>query len=135
MTAVKDGMTRMFICGAALRGQPEHHTLESATFIGEAQTIPRYRLHAAGKAGYPAMYEVKDGGISIPGELYEVSSDLYTQFLDKQPANFYPGEVVLTSAEMAVAMLYPRDLVERFNWPDISHYGSWVAYKTHQQTF
>jgi hypothetical protein len=26
-------------------------------------------------------------------------------------------------------MLYPRELVEKHNWPDISHFGGWAAYK------
>jgi gamma-glutamylcyclotransferase (GGCT)/AIG2-like uncharacterized protein YtfP len=132
MTEAKDGMKRIFICGTALRGQPEHHTLDKATFIGAAHTIPRYRLHAAGKGSYPAVYEVKEGGISIPGELYEMSPEFYDQMLANKPANLYPGNVVLTNGEMAIALLYPRDLVERFNWPDISHYGSWLAYKERQ---
>ncbi len=41
----------------------------------------------------------------------------------------YPDDVVLEDGEIVTAILYPRELVEKYNWPDISHYGGWVAYK------
>jgi hypothetical protein len=41
----------------------------------------------------------------------------------------YPGDVVLEDGEVLTAMLYPRELIEKYGWPDISHYGGWSAYK------
>jgi hypothetical protein len=32
-----------FICGSALRGQPDHGNLLDAAFVGAAETAPRYR--------------------------------------------------------------------------------------------
>ncbi len=64
---------RVFICGSALRGQPDHGNLQSAQFIQEAATQPCYRLHSAADGWHPAIYEVETGGISIPGEIYEMT--------------------------------------------------------------
>jgi hypothetical protein len=41
----------------------------------------------------------------------------------------YPADVILDNDEVATAMLYPKHLVEQYNWEDISHYGGWAAYK------
>lgn len=41
----------------------------------------------------------------------------------------YPATVMLENGEEAIAMLYPRELVEKFNWPDISAHGGWAVYK------
>jgi len=120
---------RVFICGSALRGQPDHQNLQSATFIREAKTAPKYRLHAAADGWHPAIYEVGVGGISIPGEVYELTADQYDYLVSTEPPNMYPAEVELETGETAIAILYPRELIEKFNWPDISHLGGWAAYK------
>lgn len=120
---------RFFICGSALRGQPDHKNLKSAKFIREAGTQPRYRLHTVANGWHPGIYEVEQGGISIPGEVYELTAEQYEYLLATEPPNMYPSNVVLEDGEILTAMLYPRDLVEKHNWPDISHYGGWVAYK------
>jgi hypothetical protein len=44
----------------------------------------------------------------------------------------YPAEVTLENGETAIAILYPRELIEQHGWPDISHLGGWVAYKAQQ---
>jgi len=120
---------RLFICGSALRGQPDHGTLGNATFVKPAKTRPLYRLHAAGNGWHPAIYEVVEGGISIPGEVYELSLEQYEYLLSTEPPNLYPGDVILEDGEVLTAMLYPRELVEQYQWPDISEFGGWAAYK------
>jgi gamma-glutamylaminecyclotransferase len=123
-------MKRVFICGSALRGQPDHQNLQSATFLREAKTLANYRLHAAAAGWHPAIYEVKDGGISIPGEVYALTPEQYDYLVSTEPPDMYPGDVVLEDGEVVTAIFYPQTLVESHNWPDISHYGGWVAYKT-----
>ena len=49
---------KIFICGSALKGQPDHQNLQSAKFIKTAKTKPLYRLHAAENGWHPAIYEV-----------------------------------------------------------------------------
>ena len=41
----------------------------------------------------------------------------------------YPERVNLERNETAIAMLYPQDLVEKYNWEDISDLGGWATYK------
>lgn len=125
-------MKQVFICGSALRGQPDHQNLQSAQFVREAKTQPLYRLHAAQDGWHPAIYQVAEGGISIPGELYELTDEQYDYLVSTEPPNMYPGDVVLESGEVVTAMLYPRELVEQYSWPDISQHGGWAMYKASQ---
>jgi gamma-glutamylaminecyclotransferase len=120
---------KVFICGSALRGQPDHGNLQSAKFLKPTKTKPIYKLHAAADGWHPAIYQVESGGISIPGEVYELTLSEYDYLVSTEPPNMYPSDVVLEDGEIVTAILYPRELVEKYNWPDISHYGGWVAYK------
>lgn len=122
-------LKRFFICGSALQGQPDHKNLLSAKFIREASTKARYRLHAVGNGRHPGIYEVQLGGIAIPGEVYELTPQQYQNLLAGEPPDLYEGKVILEDGEVISAMLYPRELVEQYNWPDISHFGGWAAYK------
>lgn len=120
---------RFFICGSALRGQPDHKNLQSAKFIREAQTIPQYRLHAVKDGWHPGIYQVETDGISIPGEVYELSQAQYEHLLANEPPDMYEAKVTLTDGEVLSAMLYPRELIEKHGYEDISHYGGWAKYK------
>jgi gamma-glutamylcyclotransferase (GGCT)/AIG2-like uncharacterized protein YtfP len=122
-------MKRVFICGSALSGQPDHQNLQSAKFIKETATQPFYRLHSAGNGWHPAIYEVSEGGISIPGEIYELTDSQFDYLASNEPPNMYPTEVQLQDDETATAFLYPKALIDQYNWPDISHFGGWTAYK------
>lgn len=120
---------RIFICGSALRGQPDHQNLQEAQFIKAAKTQPRYRLHAAADGWHPAIYQVETGGISIPGEVYEISQEQFENLAATEPPNMYPADVFLENGEVATAFLYPHELIQKYNWPDISDLGGWAAYK------
>lgn len=134
MTQSNSSTKQVFICGSALRGQPDHQNLQSARFIREAKTQPLYRLHAAQNGWHPAIYRVEAGGISIPGELYELSAEQYEYLVSTEPPHMYPSDVVLETGEIATAMLYPRELVDQYNWTDISHLGGWAAYKASSES-
>ena len=117
-----------FICGSALRGQPDHANLGSATFIREVQTKPIYRLHSV-EDMHPGIYEVANGGVAIAGELYEMSDEQHAHLLATEPANLYEATIELIDGSTASAMIYPRDLIEARGYPDISHFGGWAAFK------
>lgn len=125
---------RIFICGSALRGQPDHQNLQSAQFIKAAATAPRYRLHAAADGWHPAIYEVATNGIAIPGEIYDITLPEFEHLAATEPPHMYPSDVVLADGEVVTAFLYPQALVEQYQWPDISHLGGWAAYKASLQT-
>ena len=126
---MSSGTKRIFICGSALRGQPDHPNLQYENFVREAKTQPLYRLHAAADGWHPAIYQTNEGGISIPGEIYEQTQEQFDNLCANEPPNMYPGDVVVEDGEVLTAFLYPRELVEKYDWPDISHYGGWAAYK------
>lgn len=119
---------RFFICGSALRGQPDHHNLGNALFLGEARTAPRYRLHSV-RDQHPGVYEVPSGGISIAGELYEFSPEQHEHLLAGEPPDLYEGTIVLDDGSTASAMIYPRKLIEERGYKDISEFGGWAAFK------
>ncbi|MCY7321523.1 MAG: gamma-glutamylcyclotransferase [Phormidesmis sp. CAN_BIN36] len=120
---------RVFICGSALKGQPDHGNLQSAKFIRSAKTRALYRLHSAADGWHPAIYQVEENGVSIPGEVYELMLEQYDYLVSTEPPNMYPSDVILDDGEVLTAMLYPRELVEKYGWLDISDLGGWAAYK------
>lgn len=123
------GAKVVFICGSALRGQPDHQNLQSAQFLKATQTAFKYRLHAVGNGWHPGIYEVNNNGIAIPGELYEMTEEQYEYLKANEPPNMYPHEVELADGGTAIAFLYPKALIDEHGWPDISAYGGWAAYK------
>jgi len=129
MTETNSEVKRVFICGSALKGQPDHGNLRSAKFIRSAQTRASYRLHSAAEGWHPAIYQVEENGVSIPGEVYELTREQYDYLVSTEPPNMYPSDVILDDGEVLTAMLYPRELVEKYGWLDISDLGGWAAYK------
>ena len=119
---------RFFICGSALRGQPDHNNLGDAKFLGEARTAPRYRLHSV-RDEHPGIYEVAEDGISIAGELYEFTDEQHKHLLATEPPDLYEAPIVLDDGSSVNAMIYPRELIEQRGFKDISHHGGWAAFK------
>jgi gamma-glutamylcyclotransferase (GGCT)/AIG2-like uncharacterized protein YtfP len=119
---------RFFICGSALRGQPDHGNLGDAKFLGEARTAPRYRLHSV-RDQHPGIYEVESGGISIAGELYEFTPEQHEHLLESEPPDLYEAPIELDDGSSVSAMIYPRALIEERGYKDISEHGGWKAFK------
>lgn len=119
---------RFFICGSALRGQPDHKNLGDAKFLGEARTAAKYRLHSV-RDQHPGIYEVQSGGISIAGELYDFTPEQHEHLLASEPPDLYEAPIELDDGSQVNAMIYPRALIEERGYKDISEYGSWAAFK------
>ncbi|TVQ62810.1 MAG: gamma-glutamylcyclotransferase [Spirulina sp. DLM2.Bin59] len=119
---------RVFICGSALRGQPDHGTIADTEFLQAIKTQPLYRLHSVNDQ-HPGVYAVETGGIALAGELYAMTPAQYDHLLANEPPNLYPGPVRLEDGSEAIAMLYPQALIEEQQFPDVSELGSWAAYK------
>ncbi len=122
-------MIRFFICGSALRGQPDHANLGGARFAGTAETAPKYRM-ASVRDVHPGIYEVRSGGVRLAGELYDLTTEQYAGLIAGEPANLYEAPVELADGTAARAMLYPRDLVEANGWKDVSEFAGWAAFKS-----
>lgn len=119
---------QFFICGSALRGQPDHQNLGGATFVREAKTAPKYRLHSV-RDQHPGIYEVPEGGISIAGEIYDLNDEQYAKLMAGEPPDLYEAPIELDDGSTVNAMIYPREIIEQRGYEDISHFGSWATFK------
>jgi len=129
MSQPESSLKRIFICGSALQGQPDHASLQFVNFLGTAHTRPIYRMHAAGNGWHPAIYEIGEGGVSIPGEIYEQTSAQFEALCANEPPHMYPSDIRLDNGEVVTAFLYPKEMIGQYNLPDISDFGGWAAYK------
>lgn len=95
----------LFVYGTLRRGKSNQHLMAGAEYLGEAVTLPRYRLHDLGP--YIGMVEVDDGDV-IPGELFRVDARLLAELdaFEGHPDLFRRTPVKLTSGEKAEAYLY-----------------------------
>ena len=119
---------QFFICGSALRGQPDHQNLAGARFVRAAKTAPMYRLHSV-RDEHPGIYEVAEGGVAIAGEVYEMSDEQHAHLLATEPPDLYEAPVTLDDGSRVNAMIYPRELIEQRGYQDVSHHGGWAAFK------
>lgn len=119
----------VFICGSALRGQPDHAGMQSSTFICETKTQPIYRMHSVENGWHPALYLAAENGVAIWGEVYEMTLADFEHLCANEPPHMTPAEVLLEQGKTAIAFFYPQELVKKYNWLDISDYGNWAAYK------
>jgi len=120
-------MTKMlFVNGTLMRGLALHGNLAGAAFLGEARTEPRYRLYSIGDR-HPGMFEVDSGGISVPGEVYEMSDEIWAKVEAGEPPGLYCGPVELDDGRILDGILYPREMAEGTH-KDISEFGGWREY-------
>ncbi|HEY7589988.1 MAG TPA: gamma-glutamylcyclotransferase [Candidatus Limnocylindrales bacterium] len=119
-------MGLLFVNGTLMRGLKLHANLDGATFLEAPSTAPVYRIHSIGDV-HPGMYEVGEGGVSVPGELYEVPDDVWQRVEAGEPPGLYRGPVKLADGRVVPGILYPREMAEGRH-PDISEYGGWRAY-------
>ena len=62
--------TILFVYGTLKRGQSNQHFLARQEFLGEAATMPLYRLYALG--WHPGMVLDVENGLEVKGELWAV---------------------------------------------------------------
>jgi gamma-glutamylcyclotransferase (GGCT)/AIG2-like uncharacterized protein YtfP len=68
---------QVFVYGTLKRGLSNSFYLSGQRFIGEVRTRPVYRMVDCG--GYPGMYAVPENGLSIAGEIWEVTDECLAQ--------------------------------------------------------
>jgi gamma-glutamylaminecyclotransferase len=68
-------MTRtiLFVYGTLKRGMKSHHLLAGQEFLGEATTMPLYRLYGFG--WHPGMVIETYNGLEVKGELWAVDPE------------------------------------------------------------
>lgn len=71
----------IFVYGTLKRGFCRAHFLTGQLFLGDARTLPQYRMFDCGT--YPGLKFVESGGLSIVGELWSVDDECLAQ-LDRE---------------------------------------------------
>src|SRR5437868_1974307 len=102
--------TRVFVYGSLKRGQRNHHYLDGQLFLGEATTLPRYRLFDYGP--YPFLVEAPQRGEAVKGEVWEVSDTVLLRLdeLEEAPSLYQRGEIALHEfAPPVLAYFYRGD--------------------------
>ena len=56
-----------------MRGCCNHDHIDDQRFLGEARTLPGYRLYEL--TGYPGMVVDESDTLGVPGELWEIDAD------------------------------------------------------------
>ena len=54
------------------------------------------------------MYEVDEGGIAVPGELYELPDEVWARVEAGEPPGLYRGPVELEDGRVVPGILYPQ---------------------------
>jgi gamma-glutamylcyclotransferase (GGCT)/AIG2-like uncharacterized protein YtfP len=116
----------LFVNGTLMRGLKLHHNLTGATFLGAFRTAPAYRLYSIGDV-HPGMFEVETGGVSVAGEMYRMSDDIWRRVEEGEPPHLYKGPVRLADGRTVDGILFPRAEAEGRH-RDISEFGDWRAY-------
>ncbi len=112
----------VFVYGTLKAGHGNHRLLETSKFLGEATTLPRYRLYDCGH--FPCLVDAGTDGCAIQGEVYEVDYEVLTDLdrLEGVPRHYQRKEIKLAGFPVrAVAYFYQGD-VSRFarlgsSWP------------------
>ena len=117
----------LFVNGTLMRGLALHGNLDGAEFLEETRTAPVYRVYSIDDR-HPGMFEIAEGGVSVPGELYRVPADVWARVEAGEPPNLYKGPVRLADGRVVDGILYPRELAEGRH-RDISEHGGWRAYR------
>jgi gamma-glutamylcyclotransferase (GGCT)/AIG2-like uncharacterized protein YtfP len=120
----------MFLNGTAMSGQPDHRAVFGATFVAAVETAPRYRFIAV-RDQFPGLIPVDDGGLTVIGELYEMTEEiLFASLLPAEPQELELGTIELANGEVVNAMhLQPERLEVGDKLVDITDLGGWRAYQ------
>ena len=116
----------LFVNGTLMRGLALHKNLDGANFLGEFHTLPIYRLYSIDDI-HPGMFEVEEGGVSVAGEMYSMSNEIFQRVKNGEPSGLYFGDVKLNNGSTVKGVLFPRETAES-NYKDISNFGDWRAY-------
>ncbi len=97
-----------------------------STFEREARTEPSYRIWSIDD-NYPAMIKVKEGGVAVALEVWNVPLAGLGIILSQEPPGLAIGKVVLQDGEEVLGVIgEPLTVVEK---REITQYGGWRAYR------
>ncbi len=118
---------KLAVNGTLMRGLVLNDNLLNvgATFLFETLTEPTYRLWSIGDR-HPAMVRVKQGGVAIAVEVWEVPIAGISSILLQEPPGLCIGKVRLSDGEMVLGVLGEPILCE--DQREITSWGGWRAY-------
>jgi hypothetical protein len=118
----------LFVNGTLMRGEPLHGNLSGAAFQGDILTMPYYRLLSVDDK-HPAMLLAREGdGVSVGGELYEMSLHQLQYVLLREPAGLGLGVVDLDGGLKSLGICWTAPELPAHS-TDISSYGGWREYR------
>ncbi|MBE9060488.1 glutamyl-tRNA amidotransferase [cf. Phormidesmis sp. LEGE 11477] len=97
-----------------------------ATFDRESQTEATYRLWTIDDS-YPAMIKVREGGVAIAVEVWNVPLAGLGVVLSQEPPGLAIGKVMLADGEEVLGVIAEPLTVE--GKKEITEYGGWRAYQ------
>ncbi|MBV4547196.1 allophanate hydrolase [Pseudomonas triticicola] len=128
--AARNDRARLVVCGAHLQGLALNWQLtqRGGRLLETTFSSPDYRLHAlaGGPPLRPGMVRVKDGGVAIAVEVWELPSSELGSFLTGIPAPLGLGKVQLADGRWESGFICEPYGLE--GAVDISHFGGWRAY-------
>lgn len=126
----RNDRARIVVCGAHLQGLALNWQLtqRGGRLLETTLSSPDYQLHAlaSGPPLRPGMVRVKDGGVAIAVEVWELPSNELGSFLMGIPAPLGLGKVQLTDGRWESGFICEQYGLEGAK--DISHLGGWRAY-------
>ena len=100
-------MSRVFVYGTLKTGQRRNFylTRKGSRLLGEVATTPRYRLLRPLLTDYPCLVEDEKKGVSVEGELWEVSDECLADLdaVEGVPYLFVRRPISLESGQQAEA--------------------------------
>ncbi len=119
---------RMFVNGQAMSGGTLHHALAEAKLIGKATTAANYRFYSV-RDEFPGLYPVEEGGVGIPGEIYEVDyATLREKLLPNEPIELELTVIKLEDGSASLSMKMREASLASSGVVDISGCGGWSTY-------
>jgi allophanate hydrolase len=122
------------VCGAHMSGLPLNRQLVAlgGEFVTKTQTAAQYRLYALN--GFtpprPGLLRVANDGMAIELEIWKLPIEKYGMFVASVPSPLGFGTLVLIDGNTVQGFLC--EAYATFDAVDISHYGGWKNYITHQ---
>jgi gamma-glutamylcyclotransferase (GGCT)/AIG2-like uncharacterized protein YtfP len=118
---------RLAVNGTLMRGLELNKNLLAieAKFLRETQTEPAYRIWSIDDR-HPAMLKVKENGVAVAVEVWEVPASGLATLLMQEPPGLSIGKVQLIDGEEVLGVLGEPFLCE--GQVEITQYGGWRAY-------
>ncbi|HEX5269173.1 MAG TPA: allophanate hydrolase, partial [Gemmataceae bacterium] len=125
-----EGLVRVAVAGAHLRGQPLHPDLlkNGARFVRACRTAPRYRFVALMDLAPPRPGLVRDEsrGASVQLEIYDLPTAGFGALVNSVAPPLSIGTVELADGEAVKGFLCESYAAARAR--DITDFGGWVAF-------